>query len=490
MTVTKSSKVARHASDTARQQNKKHRPTSRAWLIVALLVIFQIIAFADKAVLGLVGPYAMADLGLNATQFGFIGSAFFFLYAIVSVVTGILASKISVHWILFTLGVVWAVVQFPMLLGGGAAVLLATRIILGGAEGPATAMSLTSAHTWFHPSRRALPSNLVAIGSTMGPVFAAPFIAWVIGMWGWRWAFGALGIIGLVWIVAWLVLGGDGPYRQGSGDKSATDATDATDANSAEGSAVVEEAAAEEETETDKVDDQKPVNIWRALFSVAFFAALFGAISNFWVQGFLTTWLPQYLGTVLGFSLAEVGVYTTFPWVLGALVLLIMGALGQRWMSRGANAHVAIAVPFGLSTAIAGLAFLLIPSSSGVLGVILLSIAGGCSLVFPMTASAIGYAVGPKQRPIMMATLGGFGAFGAIVSPVLVGWLMTAAGYVAPENGTAPSGEMVAAMTSGVNTAFIITGVLLVTAGAAAAIFLRPERLGRKLQSQYVTKAS
>ena len=90
----------------------------------------------------------------------------------------------------------------------------------------------------------------------------------------------------------------------------------------------------------------------------------------------------------------------------------------------------------------------------------------------------------------MMATLGGFGAFGAIVSPVLVGWLMTAAGYVAPENGTAPSGEMVAAMTSGVNTAFIITGVLLVTAGAAAAIFLRPERLGRKLQSQYVTKAS
>src|SRR5699024_481479 len=116
-----------------------------------------------------------------------------------------------------------------------------------------------------HPSRCALPSHLVSIGFTKGPVFAAPFFSWVIGMGGWRWAFGALGIIGLVWIVSWLVLGSDGPYRQGSGDKSATDATDATDANSAEGSAVVEEAAAEEETETDKVDDQKPVNIWRAL---------------------------------------------------------------------------------------------------------------------------------------------------------------------------------------------------------------------------------
>src|SRR5699024_6874454 len=126
-------------------------------------------------------------LGLNATQFGFIGSAFFFLYAIVSVVTGILASKISVHWLLFTLGVVWAVMQFPMLLGGGAAVLLATRIILGVAEGPATAISLTSAHTWLNPWRRALPYNLVAIGSTTRSVFAASFIARVIGMLGGPW---------------------------------------------------------------------------------------------------------------------------------------------------------------------------------------------------------------------------------------------------------------------------------------------------------------
>ena len=161
MTVTAqpTGKVKSVEADGATQD--RHRPPARAWVIVGLLVVFQIIAFADKAVLGLVAPQAMPDLGLSPTQFGFIGSAFFFLYAIVSVITGILASKFSVRWIILALGVVWAVMQFPMLLGGGAAVLLATRIILGGAEGPATAMSLTSAHTWFHSSRRALPSNLM-----------------------------------------------------------------------------------------------------------------------------------------------------------------------------------------------------------------------------------------------------------------------------------------------------------------------------------------
>lgn len=480
MTVTKQSAGELTSAEAEQARRRRHRPTARAWVIVGLLVVFQIIAFADKAVLGLVAPHAMPELGLSPTQFGFIGSAFFFLYSVVSVLAGVLASRISVHWILLALGVTWAVMQFPMLLGGGAAVLLATRIVLGGAEGPATAMSLTSAHTWFHPSRRALPSNLVAIGSTLGPVVAAPFIAAVIGMWGWRWAFGALGIIGLVWVVAWLLFGGDGPYRAGATQPENASAEDLT--TTAE--------VASDATETDVVDQQKPVNIWYALGSVAFFAALFGAASNFWVQGFLTTWLPQYLGTVIGLSLAEVGVYTTFPWVLGALVLLGLGWAGHRMMQRGRSAHLAIAVPFGLSTAVAGLAFLLIPVAPGGLSVVLLSIAGGCSLVFPMSASALGYAVGPKQRPIMMSTLGGFAAIGAIISPILVGWLMTAAGYEAPAAGVEPSAATVAAMADGVHLAFLITGVFLVTAGLLAAIFLRPEQLGRRLQERHVTAAS
>lgn len=477
MTVTKPSTGELTSIEAQRTRRGKHRPTTRAWVIVGLLVVFQIIAFADKAVLGLVAPYAMPELGLTATQFGFIGSAFYLLYSIVSVLTGILASRISVHWILLTLGVVWAVMQFPMLLGGGAAVLLATRIILGGAEGPATAMSLTSAHTWFHPSRRALPSNLVAIGSTLGPVAAAPFIAWVISTWGWRWAFGALGIIGAVWVVTWLIFGGDGPYRASAQQPAAAEPT-AEDTPPA--------VTAEADTETDSVDRQKPVNIWPALFSIAFFAAFLGAAANFWVQGFLTTWLPQYLGTVVGLSQSEVGVYTTFPWVLGALVLLGLGWIGHRLMQRGKSAYLAIAVPFGLSTAVAGLAFLLVPAAPGGLSVVLLSIAGGCSLVFPMAASAIGYSVGPKQRPILMATLGGFAAIGAIVSPILVGWLMTAAGYDAAAAGAEPSAAMSAAMADGVHSAFLITGIFLLVAGLLAAVFLRPEQLGRRLQDRHV----
>lgn len=55
-----------------------HTRLKKAWLITALLMIFQMINFADKAVLGLVAESAMAELQMTSTEFGFIGSSFFF----------------------------------------------------------------------------------------------------------------------------------------------------------------------------------------------------------------------------------------------------------------------------------------------------------------------------------------------------------------------------------------------------------------------------
>ena len=146
----------------------------RAWLITALLVLFQMINFADKAVLALVAEPVMAELGLSATQFGFIGSAFFFLFAISGIAVGFLAEKVQTRWLLLIMGASWALLQFPMLFGGGLTTLLITRIVLGAAEGPASSISLTHVQGWFEPSARGFPSSLVASGTMLGPIIAAP----------------------------------------------------------------------------------------------------------------------------------------------------------------------------------------------------------------------------------------------------------------------------------------------------------------------------
>ncbi len=240
-----------------------------------------------------------------------------------------------------------------------------------------------------------------------------------------------------------------------------------------------------EDADIEDVDKQKPVALWRAFASLTFLAAVIGGGSNFWVQGFVTTWLPQYLGTVVGLSLPEVGTVTTIPWILGAVVLLFLGFLGHRLMQKGFDSHRSIAIPFGVAALVAGVCFILVQTTSGVFAVALLCIAAGCSLAFPMTASALAFSVGKKQRPIMMATLGGVASVGAIISPTLVGWLMTRAGYVSPPSGSELTSEMADNMAVGVHQAFTITGIVLLVGGVLCILFLRPEALGRKLQAGY-----
>ncbi|WP_426005226.1 MFS transporter [Paenarthrobacter sp. NyZ202] len=442
----------------------------RAWTITGMLVVLQIIAFADRAVLGLVAPSAIAELGMTTTQFGFVGSSFYFLYAVIAVVTGVLASKFSVKWILFVLGLTWALMQFPLLFGGGAAALLVTRIVLGGAEGPATPTSLAAVHSWFPASRRALPSNLVAIGSTLGPVIAAPMLGFVIAAWGWRWAFGVLGIFGLLWLVAWLVLGKDGPYAPNAGTASPAenDSTKSPDAS--------------ESSAYSWFDKQKHVPIFKALLSGTFLITAFGVFTNFWTMGFLTTWLPQYLKVSASLTIEQVGIVTVFPWLFGAAVLLVLGIISRQLMKKEKTVRQAMGAPYSLTLVTGGLGFVFATQTSGALAIVLLTIAAGCSIIYPMGAAMVAYIVGMKQRPIVMSVLGATGSIGAIVSPVLVGWLMENAGYRAAPAGTVQTAEMVGRMVTGVNQSFLIAGLLLLVSGLLGLAFIRPDRTAKKLQ--------
>ena len=116
--------VDRSEIETKRGMSKK--TLNRAWLITGLLILFQMINFAVKAVLGLVAESVMSELGMTSTQFGFIGSSFFFLFAVSGIIVGFIAEKVQTRWLILVMGISWAVLQFPMLLGGGAMALLVT----------------------------------------------------------------------------------------------------------------------------------------------------------------------------------------------------------------------------------------------------------------------------------------------------------------------------------------------------------------------------
>lgn len=95
------------------------------------------------------------------------------------------------------------------------------------------------------------------------------------------------------------------------------------------------------------------------------------------------------------------------------------------------------------------------------------------------------YAVGPQQRPVFMATLGGIASSGTIISPTAVGILTDYAGYRTPRPGQRDTADMIANMTAGVHQSFDVAGLLLLVAGILSELFLNPDRTGHRLQRKY-----
>ncbi|WP_417221267.1 MFS transporter [Arthrobacter sp.] len=475
-------------SYTLRAAVANRRMNRRAWIITSLLVVFQIINFADKAVLGLVAEPAMRELHLTAGQFGFIGSAFFFLFAIAAVGVGFLAGKVPTRWILLVAGLSWAILQFPMLFGGGAAILLVTRILLGGAEGPATPITLQHVHGWFPAKERGLPSSMVAIGSTLGPIIAAPILAWVIAHpdLGWRWAFGVLGIVGLLWSVAWFFVGRDGPYSHSATRPGGEFAVDTEPAPALDAAAPAPAPATRPENGTDSVADDSDllglVPIRRILGSRMFIVAVLAGAGCFWAQGFLTTWSPKYLSAVVELSPEAIGLVSTFPWVIGALALLVLGYASRFLMRRGVTVRWALAALFGATLLVSGLCFLVLPRVEGTAAVAVLTMGAGLAMIYPLAPTAIAFSVCSRQRAAVMATLTAFASIGGVIAPSMVGLLMDGAGYVPTPKGQPVPAAMVDALTGGMNQAFWMIGLYLLVVGLASVLMLNPDRTARRLQ--------
>ena len=111
-------------SPAARSQQGRARPGGAgtanrsgappaAWLIVGLLFLFMLINFADKAVVGIAAIPLMTELRLSPRQFGLLGSSFFLLFSLSAIITGFIVNRVQTRWALLTMGLVWALTQFP-----------------------------------------------------------------------------------------------------------------------------------------------------------------------------------------------------------------------------------------------------------------------------------------------------------------------------------------------------------------------------------------
>jgi ACS family D-galactonate transporter-like MFS transporter len=406
----------------------------RAWLIVAMLFLFMLINFADKAVLGLAAGPIIRDLKLTHTQFGRLGSAFFLLFSISSVLVGFLLNRASTKWTLAAMALVWALAQIPMAFALGAPALIASRIALGAGEGPAYPAALHAIYKWIPNERRPLPTSIINIGGAVGAGVAAPAITFIILRYSWHAAFGLLGLLGLAWVFTWSIVGREGPLEQATGAR--------------------------------RLDDDR-LPYWRLLTCRTVIGNFIVGFSAYWLLTLGIVWLPNYLHLAAGYDVTTVGWLVTLPSLLQIVAIPLLCAVSEKLKRKGVSSRVSRGLIGAGSVFVAGILTFALPFAHREL-LLIVCLTGAFavgSTTFTMGAVLVAELTPVSQRGAMLCINTAVSTTAGVFAPITMGIMI----------------DHAASSVVGFRMGFMVIGALVAAASLLGAMLINPEADIRRL---------
>ena len=385
------------APATSRDTQTSTQTPKGAWTITFLLFLFMLVNFADKIVVGLAAVPIMTELKLEPKEFGLLGSSFFLLFSISAIVVGFIVNRVPTRWVLLVLAVIWALAQFPMVGIVGLTTLMICRIILGAGEGPAFAVAAHAIYKWFPDEKRTLPTAILSQGSAFGVIVAVPALNWLIVNYSWHYAFGALGVAGLLWVVVWLFMGKEGP--------------------------LVHAAAAGGAAET-------KIPYSQLLTSRTFIGCVAATFGAYWALSLGLTWFTSFIIQGLGFSQQQAGFISILPWIFGATIVILTGWISQVLMARGMSTRGARGVLGSVPLIIGGAILAVMPHVSGAgLQIALLVVGSGlCGSIYVVCPPMLGEFTPVSQRGAIIAIYGALYTLAGIIAPYVMGNVIQSAG--------------------------------------------------------------
>ncbi|MFC9409228.1 MFS transporter [[Kitasatospora] papulosa] len=431
------------------------RPTfdrRHAWLIAAMIVSFMLINYADKSVLGLAAVPIMDELGISNSTYGMISSSFSLLFSLSGLAVGFASARLSSRVLLFTMAVLWAVAQLPVLVVASVPALVAGRVLLGAAEGPAASMSMHALYKWFPADRRGLPSALQISGAALGTLVAAPVVTWLITSFGWRSAFVVLAVASVLWSLIWWRVGHDGPHG-GEGTPGA-------------GGHRSVGAPASGTPRAPAPHTQLPYR--RLLLNGTVLGSIAAAFGASWALALSHAWLPAYLRTQLGMTPGGAATVISAISAFSLVLLLSVPVLGDFLRRRGGSSRGSTAIPQGVAVGVAALAMAAFPFVDGRgVHLALLALAfGGHAIVFPLHYMTVSAVVSAVQRGAVFGVVAAAGTLPGLISPYLTGYMLDSA----------------ASRSAGYTQAYLLSAAVMLVCAVAALITIRPERDARRLR--------
>ena len=172
------------------------------------------ITYLDRVCMNVVSKYVKDDLNLNNQEFGWILGAFSLAYALFEIPTGSLGDRIGPRRVLTRVVLWWS--AFTALTGTAFnfLYLLVIRFLFGAGEAGAYPNASIVIARWFPAVEVGRAQSVIwaagRLGGALTPLLVIPLVHWA----GWRWAFGLLGVVGVLWAIGWYLWFRDEPAEQ------------------------------------------------------------------------------------------------------------------------------------------------------------------------------------------------------------------------------------------------------------------------------------
>lgn len=302
------------------------------WLIVGLVALATVINYIDRGALGFLWPEISEDLGLTKLDYAIILNVFTFAYAFGQTLFGKIFDWVRTR-IGFVLSIaVWSAATVLHAFARGLLSFALFRAVLGVAEAGNWPGATKANAEWFPIRERALAQGIFNSGAAIGGIISAPFVAYLFVFLGsWQATFVAIGVIGFLWLVPWLIVYKTGPE--------------------AHPWIAVEEReyilTGQRNLETNEAASYTPGSgeILSRKESWGVIAASFFIDPIWWL---FVGWLPLYLAETYGFGVAEIGLYAWVPYVGAMFGAWFGGLLAQNRIKAGWSVNKARKVTISL----------------------------------------------------------------------------------------------------------------------------------------------
>lgn len=282
------------------------------WVIVFLLFAATAISYVDRQVLTVVAPTLRDELGISNTDYAQIVTAFLVAYTFMQAVTGWIVDRVGTRIGFSIIMTWWSVAAMLHAFGNSVASLAFFRFLLGAGEAGSWAACVRAVSEWIPKRERGLANSLWGFGVSAGLVVSVPVVAWINLTLGWRAAFVLVGLVGFIWLAAWLWL-----YRVPEQHSAVT---------AQELEHIKQDATPTESTRTPYLMLLRSRNVWAVILA--------RMLADPWAW-FYYFWIPEFLTRTKGFTPADIGKYAWIPFLAQGVGILLGGPMSDALIRRG-----------------------------------------------------------------------------------------------------------------------------------------------------------